>query len=117
MGEHEDSRYKLHFFELTTGDPHPHSSIPAVEISSTYPSLYGFSQAEVVGDHILTVLGSPRRSSLLSLVSWKTGVVTHVSDIVYAFHLYPPALVDFISFAITWIAVTSRIRTCDRSTS
>jgi hypothetical protein len=60
--------------------------MPDVEIPPTHPSLDGFSQAEVLGDYILTVLGSPQHSSLISLVSWKTGIVIHVSSIVYASH-------------------------------
>jgi len=58
--------------------------MPIVEVPPTHPSLVGFSQAEVLGDYILTVLGNPQHSSLISLVSWKTGVVTHVSS-----HPYP----------------------------
>jgi hypothetical protein len=84
QGVGADSRYKLHFFEFTTGELHPHALMPVVEVPPTHPSLVGFSQAEVLGDYILTVLGSPQHSSLLSLVSWKTGVVTHVSSIVTA---------------------------------
>jgi len=89
QGMVENSRYKLHFFEFTTGELHPHALMPVVEVPPTHPSLVGFSQAEVFGDYILTVLGSPRQSSLISLVSWKTGVVTHVSDIANASHPHP----------------------------
>lgn len=81
------SRYKLQFFEFTTGEFHPHALMPVVEVPPTHPSLVGFSQAEVLGDYILTVLGNPQHSSLISLVSWKTGVVTHVSSMLM--HLVP----------------------------
>lgn len=80
QGVGANSRYKLHFFEFTTGEPHPHALMPVVEVPPTHPSLVGFSQAEVLGDYILTVLGSPQHSSLISLVSWKTGVVTHLRN-------------------------------------
>jgi len=82
-------RYKLHFSEFTTGEPHPHAMMPVVEVPPTHPSLVGFSQAEVLGDYILTVLASPQHSSLISLVSWKTGVVMHVSSIANASRLHP----------------------------
>lgn len=86
VGTNSNSRYKLHFFKFTTGEPHPHALMPVVEVPPTHPSLVGFSQAEVLGDYILTVLGSPQHSSLISLVSWKTGVVTHVSSNVSRSH-------------------------------
>lgn len=63
--------------------------MPDVEVPPTHPSLDGFSQAEVLGDYILTVLGKPQYFSLTSLVSWKTGVVMHVSFIVNASHPHP----------------------------
>jgi hypothetical protein len=89
QGVGANPRYKLHFFEFTTGELHPHALMPVVEVPPTHPSLVGFSQAEVLGDYILTVLGSPQLSSLISLVSWKTGVVTHVSFIVNASRPHP----------------------------
>jgi hypothetical protein len=89
QGVGANSRYKLHFFDFATGEPHPDALMPVVEVPPTHPSLVGFSQAEVLGDCILTVLGSPQHSSLISLVSWKTGVVTHVSSIVKASRPHP----------------------------
>ena len=75
---------QLAFFEFTTGAPHPLSATHTVDI----PFVDDWSvrvEVEVIGDHILAKAGHRHGSCSFHLISWKTGTVTFVSDLIESF--------------------------------
>ena len=83
----------LAFFEFTTGAPHPLSTTHTISLPLILPVRKPSIEIEVLGNHILVSVQYclNRRCVFLYLVSWKTGVVTHVSDAINALrHILNP---------------------------
>src|SRR6266851_4595379 len=91
-------QYVLAFFEFTTGDPHPLSSRHIVGLPPILTAYNLSIEIEVLGDYLL--VSEDHRPIHLYLVSWKTGILTRVSDAVACFFVPSPnTLTDLLSFA------------------
>ena len=102
----------LAFFEFTTGAPHSLASKHVVWLSESQPDYIPYIEMDFLGDYILVSQQElpdeedPPLDKLvpraLRLVSWKTGDVTYVSDVIAFLSCIHNALMKLLSYADSW---------------